>query len=1265
MTLPTPRHSLSRRFVRVAKLLVLMAGAAFASLAAALWFWLLPNIADYRQDAAQLMSDALGQRVTLEAISADWKSLRPEVSMIGMRLHDADGQVALHLPRVQGRFSWRSLLFLEPRFSHIELGGLALDVRRDTRGQIFVGGVGLASDASGSEFLDWILSQGEIVVRDANVTWSDALHAAPPLRLDAVTLDLRRRLRGHTLDLAATPPAKLARPVRMTMRFRGADPARWRGTLTMQTAGLSFAALAPWLHTPHRPHAGWASVRLDLAFAEGRVESARAALDGRDLDLVVGKGLPRLRLAHLTGAVSWSQHGDAQTLAVERLRIAQGAAALAPAFDARFEWSENRYALDARDLDLARLARYAPFLPLPDDARAALRTYRPAGQLDALVLSWRDRDPAPARLAPELLVIDAHARALSIASDGISPGVENFSGEVQGSDAAGRFVLTAKDGALYLPGVFREPRIVLDTFKLEGGWKKTTQGLRLRISQAKFSNADLVGVARGDYETRPDGAGLADFSGGLTRADGTRVYRYLPKKVGDLTVNWLKSAILAGGSTDVKFRVKGDLDRFPFSDGSGDFMVDSQIRDGVIDYAPGWPRLDGVDARMLFERGTMRVETRQARIYNVLLHPVTAIIPDLLHREERLVINGIATGPASDFVRFANFSPVGARLRGTTNGLAVEGPMQLALKLDIPLRRSHDTSVSGRLDFLGGRVAPPGLPPLTQVRGGIDFTHDGLDARAINAVLLGGPVRISARTERDTVKIFTQGRVTAQGLAAWQPTGTAASLSGQTTWRGALDLAPDGERLRIESDLVGLASALPAPLDKAAATPLALVYGMQPDGVTTRSELRLGKRLGVAWRSQPDGTLERARLQFGGTASLPDAPGVHLAGTMPDLDLSDWLRRVPAAGGRGGLALASLDLTLDRFSFMGRRFDDVRLTGQARDDTLRIDAHSAALDGNLIWRAGRDARLTAQFKRLALPRALSSTAAATAPGGFENVPASSLPAITLNVDDFSLDGRTLGRLEVSALGVTDGMKIDRLTLIHPDSRFAMSGLWRDGGNGSTHAKVGLQVHDAGKFLARFGLPGAVARGTASFEGELDWGGSPADFSLAKLAGTLDFVAAKGQFLKVEPGAGKLLGIVSLQTLPRRLALDFRDLFSDGYAFDTMAATLRVARGVVYSDDFTMKGPAARVEMSGLAMLEKETVQLRVKVAPKLSDSVSLAGALLGGPIAGVGAFAAQKLLRDPLEAAASREFLVNGPWAAPSVEKIARATARAPRAGPE
>ena len=141
---------------------------------------------------------------------------------------------------------------------------------------------------------------------------------------------------------------------------------------------------------------------------------------------------------------------------------------------------------------------------------------------------------------------------------------------------------------------------------------------------------------------------------------------------------------------------------------------------------------------------------------------------------------------------------------------------------------------------------------------------------------------------------------------------------------------------------------------------------------------------------------------------------------------------------------------------------------------------------------------------------------------------------------------------------------------------------------------------------------------------------------------------------MDPGVAKLLGVLSLQALPRRLSFDFRDIFNDGFAFDEISATMRIARGVVYSDDFRMKGPAAKVSMSGVAKLADETVQLRVKVTPKLSEGVAVAGALIGGPIAGLGVLAAQKLFRDPFEEAGSREYMVTGPWREPEVTKLTK-----------
>jgi len=351
----------------------------------------------------------------------------------------------------------------------------------------------------------------------------------------------------------------------------------------------------------------------------------------------------------------------------------------------------------------------------------------------------------------------------------------------------------------------------------------------------------------------------------------------------------------------------------------------------------------------------------------------------------------------------------------------------------------------------------------------------------------------------------------------------------------------------------------------------------------------------------------------------------------------------------------------------------VRLQGRTRNGLLRTQVTGHELNGVLTYRpAGaydstgaparrgseslreQPARVSAQFKQLTIPAAAPATA--TAEG--KNMTAADFPTLDVTVEDFRLQERSLGRLEAVARGAPEGMVIDSLQLTHPDSIFRMSGLWRDGAPSETRAELNLKVLDAGRFLSRFGYADTLKRGSVEIQGNATWTGSPADFSFATLAGQLDFKARGGQFLKINPGAGKLLGVLSLQSLPRRLSFDFRDIFNEGYAFDDISATLRIARGVVYSDDFKMRGPAAKVNMSGMADLNQESVQLRVKVIPKLSEGVAVAGALIAGPLAGVGALAAQKLLRDPFEEAISQEYMVIGPWQSPDVKKLSKPKAQ-------
>jgi uncharacterized protein YhdP len=237
-------------------------------------------------------------------------------------------------------------------------------------------------------------------------------------------------------------------------------------------------------------------------------------------------------------------------------------------------------------------------------------------------------------------------------------------------------------------------------------------------------------------------------------------------------------------------------------------------------------------------------------------------------------------------------------------------------------------------------------------------------------------------------------------------------------------------------------------------------------------------------------------------------------------------------------------------------------------------------------------------------------------------------------------------------------------LNNEDGKLSAQGWWRAEGGQHTTLDAELDINDAAGYLARFGFPDAVRGAPTKLRGQLGWAGSPQAFDYPTLAGAFSIKAGQGQFTKLDPGVGKLLGVLSLQSLQRRLALDFRDLFGEGFSFDEITGDVRITNGIVKSDNLRIVGPAARVAISGEADIAKETQTLKVRVQPTLSAGVSVGAAvlLLANPIVGAavgaGSLLAQKVLQDPIEQMFSYEYSVTGSWTDPQVERTGRQPAK-------
>jgi uncharacterized protein YhdP len=169
-----------------------------------------------------------------------------------------------------------------------------------------------------------------------------------------------------------------------------------------------------------------------------------------------------------------------------------------------------------------------------------------------------------------------------------------------------------------------------------------------------------------------------------------------------------------------------------------------------------------------------------------------------------------------------------------------------------------------------------------------------------------------------------------------------------------------------------------------------------------------------------------------------------------------------------------------------------------------------------------------------------------------------------------------------------------------------------------------------------------------------WLGSPMGLDYPSMQGYFHVDVQGGQFLKADPGLAKLLGVLSLQSLPRRLALDFRDVFSQGFTFDFVRGDITIQNGVAATNNLQMKGVNAAVLMEGKADIARETQDLRVVVVPEINAGTASLVAAAINPAIGLGTFLAQVFLREPLARAATQQFQIDGTWADPRVTKLAR-----------
>ncbi|HMO45109.1 MAG TPA: YhdP family protein [Rubrivivax sp.] len=1167
---------------------------------------------------------------------------------------------------------------------------------------------------------DWLLQQREVVVRNAELHWDDERSGAPPVALTQLELVLRNGLRRHALRLDATPPPDWGERFSLRGRFSqpllapAGDWSRWHGTLFAEFPQADAAALRRHLELPLELGEGEGALRAWVDIADGMPRQATLDFALHAVALRLAPSLRQLQLQQLQGRVEVERDAAGLRLRAHDLAFLTDDGLAWPAGGLTLAWRQQQDLHEpwttstpvtggevaAERLQLQTLTRIAEHLPLAEPLRAQLATLAPRGTVDSLKARWTGLLPQPASWQ-----LDARLSGLTLQpgqaprGQPARPGLHRAGLQLSANEHGGEARLQIREGSLTLPGVFEQPQIPFDELQAALSWRLSAAAgrppaIEVKLSDAHFANADARGEAEAAWHSGEGSGGRfpgrLELTAQLDRARAASVARYLPLGIDAAAREHVRDAVQGGSISSARFSIKGDLADFPF-DGKreGEMRIVLQLRDLRYAYLPApWPAVEQASGEIEFDRLALKLRRLQGRLWGYELRDVQGGIADLGAAQPLLTLQGQGRGPAADLLRFARLAPPGPAAAAALEPLSITGPSELTLAVGIPLAGDAPPTLRGSLRLAGNDLRlDPALPPLLGARGSIDFSPQALQLRTLNARVLGGDTSVEGSIAADGAMRFNaQGTASAEALRALPQPALARlgeQLRGQAAWRGTLAVADGRRDLMLQSNLVGMEIDLPAPLAKpqaGAALPLRLQLAPPDDAAAPNAhprdqlQLELGELLKAQF--QRDLSAAEPRVLRGSVAVLDKLPPLPDTGVMAQLnlgrvDLDAWqalLERsgAPAEPAPGGYLPQIIRLRADELRSGGRRLSQVAATlssqGTPAEPWWKAQLSADQMAGDIEYRPPRGSaqagRVTARLQRLAVPQSEVS-----AVEGLLSQPPASVPALDIVVDEFELRGLKLGRLQVLAvnrqLPGRAGQRewqLDQLDLDVPEAQLRATGRWAASGARRMALDFRLALADSGALLQRVGAAEAMRGGKGELQGRLSWAGSPLTLDYPSLEGQVRLQVDAGQFLHANPGGTRLLGVLSLQSLPRRFSLDFRDLFQQGFAFDSIDGEVRVARGVAHTSDLRMQGAQATVLMQGSADLLHETQDLRVLVVPKFDAAGAALATMAINPAIGLGALFAQWALREPLIAAGTSELHITGSWAEPQVTRVARQT---------
>ncbi|CAM4113223.1 YhdP family protein [Pseudoalteromonas byunsanensis] len=845
------------------------------------------------------------------------------------------------------------------------------------------------------------------------------------------------------------------------------------------------------------------------------------------------------------------------------------------------------------------------------------------------------------------------------------PGVNNLRAEMLWKNNAAVINLFSEQSQLETADMFTKPLAYeqlngeLQLYQLNNQWHLSSDSLWINnqdITLAAEMHLTLGDVAKLDL--------YAEMLGGNAQTAGD----YFPQTVMQRSlIDYLNRGILGGQLRTTQVLLSGPLSAFPFEDRSGQFEVLSHITQAEFMFAPDWPALKNGDVTLHFANERMDIFANAGDLINQQLSaPVVVTLPNL-NQADNLYVDIVHTTDAQTLLPFFAKTPLSEPLVDILSIVQGKGEMSTQIKLDIDLR-SLAVSAIGSVDLNGADVMlkQPGMQ-LSGVTGILHFVDDKIELTKSNATWLDMPISINVMADGDhsnyAVNVNATLLAQSQRLVPFTQGLLDGFIEGQNELHTNVQLNFSEQgfsyNAKFNANLEGVESSFPAPYQKDKEETWLLQGEVQGDDISNLITVNLADRLffnGIL--DNESAQLSQAQLSVGRDNKGLTGEGFHVAITQEQLELDPWIEFIDRIislppknpDERGVLpSLEQLTVQSTYAQVANIPFSDLEVRMFPSNDgmTMRINAKEARITAMLPESgSSRPIRIDSDYLRInLLEQKVDSKATNEELDWLTRV-----PAIEFNCSDCKLETYQLDKVSASLFGDGKQLSVSEIVVDKQEHVLRGAGRWI---NGVSYFDGIMNSKDIGELFDEFDLTSTIKDSRANLNYQLSWHGAPYDFDIDSLAGEITWELGEGHLAEVSDQGARVFSLLSLDSLIRKLKLDFRDVFSKGFFYNQMKGSVQLDKGIAYTKDTKLDGVPADLSIQGYANLNTQEINYDLAVAPQVTSSIPVIVAWMVNPVSGLAALALDKVIHSA-RVISEIKFKVTGTMQEPVVKEIDR-----------